>query len=94
VADIVFVVGNRPTLSAHDAEMLAQFLVLGREAAMSDLAGKIRDHLRNAREITLDRKEQTALAQLFNDAPDLIVAPEFAAYRRLNDEVVAALETQ
>jgi len=95
LGEIVFAVGSRPTLSAHDAELLAQFLELGRDgrdAPMVELAVKIRDHNRSGEEITLDRDELTALARLFKEAPDLLTAPEFAAFRRLKDEVAAALE--
>jgi hypothetical protein len=33
----------------------------------------------------------TALVVLFSEAPDLLTAREFAAFRQLNDEAVAAL---
>ena len=52
----------------------------------------IRDHNRSGKEIALDRDELTSLARLFHEAPDLLTAPEFGAFRHLNDEVVVALK--
>jgi hypothetical protein len=92
VEDVVFAVGSRPTLSLYDAGLLARFLELAGFPAMSELAGKVRDHIRSGNEIRLDRDELTALAHLFSEAPELLTAREFAAFRRLNDEVVAGLE--
>ena len=92
MGDLVFAVGYRPTLSAYDAGMLARFLELAGDAPMVALAFKIRDHNRSGKEIALDRDELTSLARLFHEAPDLLTAPEFGAFRHLNDEVVVALK--
>ena len=88
---MVFAVGRRPTLSLYDAGLLARFLELAGFPAMSELRARSATTF-GAATIRLDRDELTALAHLFSEAPELLTAREFAAFRRLNDEVVAGLE--
>ena len=78
MADVVFAIGSRPTLPADDAEALARFLELGRNADGLKLCAKIREHLAaddDDQELELDRDELKTIVALFADAPNLLEAP-------------------
>jgi hypothetical protein len=92
MSDLVFEIGSRPTVTAHDAEALARFLALGNNEGAMRLSHKIRHGSRRNDPIRLNRNDLEALDVLFNSAPDLL-EPEFGL-RQLHVEVVAALCAQ
>ena len=84
---IVFAIGSRPALTAHDADALARFLDLDCTDAVSPLATKIRNCTRTGVDVELVNGDIEALADLFRNAPDLL-EPEFGL-ADLHDEVAA-----
>jgi hypothetical protein len=94
-AAVVFAIGSKPGLSAHQANDLAELLALGRNSAAIELAGRVRqqaavdfDSGEVSVDIVLDRAELEQIAAVFAEGPDLLDIPAFA---HLNDEVLAAL---
>lgn len=94
-AAVVFAIGSKPGLSAQQANDLAELLVLGRNSAAIELAGRVRqqaavdfDGGEVSADIDLDRTELEQIAAVFVEGPDLLDIP---AYAHLNDEVLTAL---
>jgi hypothetical protein len=92
---VAFAIGSRPGLSQHEAEDLARLLVLGRNVAALQLAGRIRgqagldpSHPPASEDIALSRMDLERIAQVFVDGPDLLSVP---AFDHLNREVLAEL---
>jgi len=88
---VVFAIDPEPTLSAYDAETLATLLEVKGDARAMNLGHRIRRSVRTEKKVQLDRRELGTLARLFSSAPELVRAPEFAAFGALAAAVLAAL---
>jgi hypothetical protein len=95
VSAVAFALPGRPGLSKAQAEDLARLLVIGRNLAASELAGRIRAeagldpaHPPVSRDIQLSPLDLEQIAAVFTDGPDLLEEP---AFERLNWAVIAAL---
>jgi hypothetical protein len=94
-AAVVFSIGSRPGLNAHEANDLAELLALGRNLTAAELAGRIRRQAavnveggEVSTDLDLDGDDLGQIAAVFADGPDLLEVP---AYAHLNEEVRKAL---
>jgi hypothetical protein len=95
MSEVVFSFGSRPTLSAEDAQMLAQLIVADPTPFTAKLASKINRALLNdetASEIELEQDELAEIADALSADPELLLdVPEF---KPLHEEITEALQPE